>query len=188
MRLTDQTLLTQIAYSDRDTGVRVEATFKIKNQETLEIIASTDAKWKVRCVAVQNLTNQAALIRLAQKEANYLVSGEIFHKIKNNQDAVIDIALKKPVAEIRAQAIQVVKEKWVKEKLALTDPDEHVRKNAIYGLDDDLIKKIAESDASERVKKFAKRQLEIREKTRKEFAGLPPWKNNPNYEQRPKRY
>ena len=90
-KLTDQTLLADIAKNDTNWEIRLGAVENLTDQAILVEIAKNDIKTEVRVAAVEKLTDQTILAEIAKKDVKWPVRKAAVDKL-NNLDILTDIA------------------------------------------------------------------------------------------------
>ncbi|MBQ6219366.1 MAG: BspA family leucine-rich repeat surface protein [Methanosphaera sp.] len=127
--ISDENLLTDVSLNDESSSVRIEATKKIRNPETLRTIATSDESYIVRQKAINNpnLKDVDTLIEIINNDNDRRVRDTAIEKInkiislQNNQNDLKKIVKNANNDEIRITAMENIDdENFLKEILEST--------------------------------------------------------------------
>ncbi len=164
-KLTDESILTQMALSDEERKVRWAATDKITNQTklaqtTLAQIALSDKDHFVRYKATEKITDQKILTQIALSDDDQLIRQSATEKI-TDQTILAEIALSDSHDRVRNCATKKIIDQKILTQIALSDDDKDVRLLATEKTTNQtILAEIALSDKECRIRLAAVKNLE----------------------------
>ena len=128
-RVTDQSVLADIAKNDEHDRVRKEATERVTNQSVLADIAKNDKARDVRQTAVERVTDRDVLADIAKNDKARDVRQTAVERV-TDRDVLADIAKNDKARDVRQTAVERVTDRDVLADIAKNDKDRDVRQAA----------------------------------------------------------
>jgi len=149
-KLNDQTLIAEIAKSDRSDTMRFAATGRLQDQGLLAELAKNDNSHDVRGMAVSRLNDQAVLTEVAQKDKAPEVRQWAVRKL-NDHAVLMEIAKNDGSGWVRLAATEKLNDQALLTEIAKNDKDAEIRKTAARRLTDQtLLAEITKQEEDER--------------------------------------
>ena len=134
-RISDETVIDEMAQSDPSPRVRGAAAAKTGNQETLARIVRTDSDAGIRLLAVQNLQDRDCLTAIARGDADSDVRIAALEKT-GDMETIKAVATSDKSSAARAAAVAKVDDPVLLASIAKQDADAAVRARAAARLED----------------------------------------------------
>lgn len=153
--LTDQSLLSEVAFGDNDLAVRKAAVAKLGDQSALLRLAMEDKNSSIRVAAAERLTDQAALAKVVVEHREFVVRVTAVNNL-TDQSLLAKIATQDQEPMIRRAAVERLTDQSALSKVAVEEKNVSVRFAAIAKLtDESVLARLAADDADQDVRKAA---------------------------------
>ena len=151
-KISDESVLADVAKNAPDRDVRKEAVKKIDNNSILADVAKTDSDEGIRIEAVRRIGGGSALVDVAKNALDRDVRREAVKKI-DEMSVLADVAKNDSDEDVRLLAVGKIDEMSVLVDVAKNAPDEDVRCKAVSKISDEsVLIDIAKNDSDEDVR------------------------------------
>jgi len=166
-KLTDQSVLAEIAKNGKNSNVRMAAAENLIDQtfaqSVFAYIAKNDESYSVRSAAVQKLTDQKLLGDIAKNDESYSIRSEAVKKL-TDQALLAEVAKNASDSRVRIAAAEKLINQTIAQSvfadIARNDNDGLARTCMVMRLTDQaLLAEIAKNDKDEDVRNEAERRL-----------------------------
>lgn len=159
--ITDPGLISRLATTDPDRGVRQIAIKKIVDESALAEIARKDPDDSIRLEVVGRLTKNADLAHVAGKDGDVRIRlAAVLNPNLTDQELLARLALEDPAAGIRQAAVGKLTDQAVLAQVALGEKDDDIRVTAINKLTDpEALSRVAAGDLDTPARRHARRRL-----------------------------